>query len=120
MKLDPKIYPDHPETKMRYIEEELTKRVQYKEKGRSLKHTKTWDFDDINIQETYTTLDDKFTVLFCEYGQVTINDVLSLNDSSSFWGRPEPKNKLSPSIKATLLFPINFSPKINASGNPFG
>ena len=51
MKLDPKMYPDHPETKMRYIEEELTKRVQYKEKGRSLKHTKTWDFDDINIQD---------------------------------------------------------------------
>ena len=52
MKLDPKMYPDHPETKMRYIEEELTKRVQYKEKGRSLKHTKTWDFFDLqkNIQ----------------------------------------------------------------------
>ena len=81
MKLDRKMYPDHPETKMWYIEEELTKRVQYKEKGRSLKHTKTWDFDDINIQETYTNLDDKFTVLFCENGQVTINYVLSLNDS---------------------------------------
>ena len=81
MKLDRKMYPDHPETKMRYIEEELTKRVQYKEKGRSLKHTETWTFDDINIQATHTNLEDKFTVLFCEYGQVTINDVLSLGDS---------------------------------------
>ena len=52
MKLDPQLYSDHPETKMRYLEEELTKRVQYKEKGRSLKHTKTWNFDDIKIKDT--------------------------------------------------------------------
>ena len=81
MKLDPQFHPDQPEAKLRYFEKELTKRVQYKEKGRSLKHTKTWNFDDINIQDTHTNSDDKFTVLFCEYGQVTINDVLSLNDS---------------------------------------
>ena len=81
MKLDPQFHPDQSEAKLRYFEEELTKRVQYKEKGRSLKHTETWNFDDINIQATHTNSDDKFTVLFCEHGQVTINDVLSLNES---------------------------------------
>lgn len=82
MKLDSQFYPDQPEAKLRYLEEELTKRIQYKEKGRSLKHTQTWEFNDINIQATYTNSDDKFSVLFCEYGQVTINDVLSLNESN--------------------------------------
>ena len=81
MKLDPEFYPDQPEAKLRYLEKELSARVQYKEKGRSLKHTQTWEFNDINIQATHTNSDDKFTVLFCEYGQVTINDVLSLNTS---------------------------------------
>jgi len=82
MKLDSQFYPDQPEAKLRYLEEELTKRIQYKEKGRSLKHTQTWEFNDINIQATHTNSDDKFSVLFCEYGQVTINDVLSLNESN--------------------------------------
>ena len=81
MKLDSEFYPDQPEAKLRYLEKELTKRIQYKEKGRSLKLTQIWEFDDINIQATHTNSDDKFTVLFCEYGQVTINDVLSLNTS---------------------------------------
>ena len=81
MKLDPQLYPDQSEARLRYLEEELTKRVQYKEKGRVLKHLKTWTFDDINIQDTYTNSDDKFSVLFCEYGQATVNDILSLNDS---------------------------------------
>ncbi len=81
MKLDPQFYPDQSEARLRYLEEELTKRVQYKEKGRSLKHTETWNFDDINIQATHTNSEDKFTVLFCEDGQVTINDVISLNQS---------------------------------------
>tara|TARA_B100001996_G_scaffold184695_1_gene141240 strand:- start:972 stop:1304 length:333 start_codon:yes stop_codon:yes gene_type:complete len=81
MKLDPQFFPDQPEAKLRYLEEELTKRVQYKEKGRSLKHSQTWEFNDINIKATYTNSSDKFSVLFCEYGLVNVNDVLSLGSS---------------------------------------
>ena len=81
MKLEKQLYPDQPEKKVKYLADELSKRVQYKEKGRVLKHLKTWTFDDVNIQETYINSDDKFSVLFCEYGQATINDILSLNDS---------------------------------------
>lgn len=81
MKLDKQFYPDQPEKKLKYFEQELSNRVQYKDSGRVLKHLKTWNFNDINIQDIHTNSNDKFSVLFCEYGQVVINGILSLNDS---------------------------------------
>tara|TARA_B100001996_G_scaffold101862_4_gene76413 strand:+ start:316 stop:651 length:336 start_codon:yes stop_codon:yes gene_type:complete len=82
MKIDPRELPSQPEARLRWLAEELTKRVRYKDRYRELlTHTNTYEFNEITPKITHTNSTEKFTVLFCEYGQVTVNEVLTLNGS---------------------------------------
>ena len=56
--------PDQPELKMTTLTEEITKRVQFKEKGKKLTYSTTFEFDDINLDNKYINSTEGFTVLF--------------------------------------------------------
>ena len=53
MKIDIDSLPDQPELKMKNLTEEIIKRVQYKEKGKTLTYSKTFNFDDVNLNNSY-------------------------------------------------------------------
>ena len=81
MKIDTREIPSQPEARLRWLAEEVTKRIRYKDKYRELTHSTTYELDEITKKITHTNSSDQFTVLYCEYGQVTINEVLTLNES---------------------------------------
>ena len=81
MKIDIDSLPDQPELKVKTLAEELTKRVQYKEKGKTLTYSKTFEFDDVNLNNSYVNSTEGFTVLFCESGNVNINEIRTMRAS---------------------------------------
>ena len=45
---------DQPEEKIRELEEAITKRIQYREKGRTLKFSQEYIFDDLTLDKSFT------------------------------------------------------------------
>jgi hypothetical protein len=78
MKIDIDSLPDQPELKMKTLAEEITKRVQFKSKGRQLTYSKTFEFDDVNLDNSYINSTEKFTALFCESGEININEIRTM------------------------------------------
>ena len=70
--------PDQPELRMKTLIEEITKRVQFKEKGRTLSNTTSYEFDDIKLDHSFVNSNDKFTVLFCEKGSIVVNEIRTM------------------------------------------
>ena len=81
MRIDIDSLPDQPELKMKTLAEEITKRVQFKSKGRQLTYSKTFEFDDVNLNNSYVNSTEGFTVLFCESGNVNINEIRTMRES---------------------------------------
>jgi hypothetical protein len=81
MKIDIDSLPDQPELKMKTLIEEITKRVQFKEKGKTLTYSTTFEFDDVNFNNSYVNLSEGFTVLFCESGKININEIRTMRKS---------------------------------------
>ena len=80
MKIDIDSLPDQPELRIKTLTEEVTKRVQYKSKGRTLTYSTTFEFDDVNLNNSYVNSTEKFTVLFCESGDVNINEIRTMRE----------------------------------------
>ena len=53
MKIEIDSLPDQPELRIKTLTEEVTKRVQYKSKGRTLTYSTTFEFDDVNLNTTH-------------------------------------------------------------------
>ena len=53
MKIDIDSLPDQPELKIKTLAKEIIKRVQYKEKDKTLTYSKTFNFDDVNLNNSY-------------------------------------------------------------------
>ena len=81
MRIDIDSLPDQPELKMTTLIEELIKRVQFKEKGKTLTYSKTFEFDDVNLNDSYVNSTEGFTVLFCESGMININELRTMRSS---------------------------------------
>jgi len=81
MKIDIDSLPDQPELKMKTLTEEVSKRVQFKEKGKTLTYSETFKFDDINLNGSYVNSTEGFTVLFCESGTININEIRTMRAS---------------------------------------
>jgi len=81
MKIDIDSLPDQPELKMKTLAEEITKRVQFKSKGRKLTYSTTFEFDDVNLNNSYVNSTEKFTALFCESGDININEIRTMRAS---------------------------------------
>ena len=78
MKIDIDSLPDQPELKIKTLAKEIIKRVQYKEKGKTLTYSKTFKFDDVNLDDSYINSTEKFTALFCESGMININEIRTM------------------------------------------
>ena len=78
MKIDIDSLPDQPELKIKTLTEEIIKRVQYKEKGKTLTYSTTFEFDDINLENKHINSTEGFTVLFCESGTIVINEIRTM------------------------------------------
>ena len=78
MKIDIDSLPDQPELKMKTLTEEVTKRVQFKSKGKTLTYSTTFEFDDVNLSNSYVNSTEGFTVLFCESGTININEIRTM------------------------------------------
>ena len=78
MKINIDSLPDQPELKIKTLTEEIIKRVQYKEKGKTLTYSKTFEFDDVNLNNSYVNSTEKFTALFCESGEININEIRTM------------------------------------------
>ena len=78
MKIEIDSLPDQPELRIKTLTEEVTKRIQYKSKGRTLTYSTTFEFDDVNLNNSYVNSTEKFTVLFCESGDVNINEIRTM------------------------------------------
>ena len=78
MKIDIGSLPDQPELKMKTLTEEVAKRVQFKEKGKTLTYSTTFEFDDINLENKHINSTEGFTVLFCESGTIVINEIRTM------------------------------------------
>lgn len=72
---------DQPEEKIRELEEAITKRIQYREKGRTLKFSQEYIFDDLTLDKSFTNDESKSTILFCEEGAITFNGVRTMTPS---------------------------------------
>ena len=81
MKIDIDSLPDQPELKMKTLTEEVTKRVQFKSKGKTLTYSTTFEFDDVNLSNSYVNSTEGFTVLFCESGTININELRTMRKS---------------------------------------
>ena len=81
MRIEIDSLPDQPELKMTTLTEELIKRVQFKEKGKTLTYSKTFEFDDVNLNDSYVNSTEGFTVLFCESGMININEIRTMRAS---------------------------------------
>ena len=81
MKIDIDSLPDQPELKIKTLAKEIIKRVQYKEKGKTLTYSKTFNFDDVNLNTSYINSTEGFTVLFCESGEININEIRTMRES---------------------------------------
>ena len=81
MKIDIDSLPDQPELKIKTLAEELTKKVQFKSKGKTLTYSKTFEFDDVNLNNNYVNSSEAFTVLFCESGEININEIRTMRES---------------------------------------
>ena len=78
MKIDIDSLPDQPELKMKTLTEEIIKRVQYKEKGKTLTYSTEFNFDDVNLNNSYVNSTEGFTALFCESGNININEIRTM------------------------------------------
>ena len=78
MKIDIDSLPDQPELKIKTLTEEVTKRVQYKLKGKTLTYSKIFEFDDVNLNSSYINSTEEFTALFCESGAININEIRTM------------------------------------------
>ena len=54
------------------------KRVQYKEKGKTLTYSTEFNFDDVNLNNSYVNSTEGFTALFCESGNININEIRTM------------------------------------------
>ena len=81
MKIDIDSLPDQPELKIKTLTEEITKRVQYKEKGKTLTYSTEFNFDDVNLNNSYVNSTEGFTALFCESGNININEIRTMRES---------------------------------------
>ena len=78
MKIDIDSLPDQPELKIKTLTEEIIKRVQYKEKGKTLTYSTEFNFDDVNLNNSYVNSTEGFTALFCESGNININEIRTM------------------------------------------
>ena len=81
MRIEIDSLPDQPELRMKTLTEELIKRVQFKEKGKTLTYLKIFEFDDVNLNDSYVNSTEGFTVLFCESGMININEIRTMRSS---------------------------------------
>ena len=81
MKIDIDSLPDQPELRITTLAKELTKRIQFKSKGKTLTYSKTFEFDDVNLNNSYVNSTEGFTVLFCESGTININELRTMRKS---------------------------------------
>jgi len=53
MKIDIDSLPDQPELRITTLAKELTKKIQFKSKGKTLTYSTTFEFDDVNLNNSY-------------------------------------------------------------------
>ena len=70
--------PDQPELRIKTLTKEVTKRVQYKKKGKTLSYSTEFEFDDVNLNNSYVNSTKEFTALFCESGTININEIRTM------------------------------------------
>jgi hypothetical protein len=78
MKIDIDSLPDQPELRKKTLVEEITKRVQFKKKGKTLTYSEIFEFDDVNLKNSYINSSEEFTALFCESGNININELRTM------------------------------------------
>ena len=75
--------PDQPEAKINVLEEYLTKQIQYRTKGRVLKYLTEFEFSNIVYDGEFINSETKETILWCEYGDIVINNVRTMREDNT-------------------------------------
>ena len=75
--------PDQPEAKKKALEKYVSKQIQFRTKGRDLKYLAEFEFSDIVYDGEFINSEKKETILWCEFGDIVINNVRTMREDNT-------------------------------------